>query len=407
MTAIASLDLQVGDTPVPVHGTVTIPPGLDGGAISFSFAGLRPAALAKASPALAMLGGLDAAVDGEGRIDAGSGAPAFDLQLTSRPGILRVMGVVVPLTAASLHASGTPDSITLRGLRLVVHPPSSDAATSLAVSGTLHRAAGKNTADLSLDLDRLRFADLPALWPEGLAGDARRWVTENITDGTAHDGHASIRLAANDDLSMVQVSRIDGTLPANGLTVHWLRPVPAAMDGQAVLRITDPNALEIDIASGQQAANGADAPPLTIAGGTVRITGLEQPDQIASVDLHLTGAVPTVLGLLSHPRMDLLARAKVPVRNAEGRVDGSVTVTLPLLARLRLDQVGIATQDHLSGLRLPGILAGQTLSQGDFELTANKDGMRLQGHGVLGRFRPTSRRLSISGLDRRTRRSRR
>ena len=389
VTVIASLDLQTGNTAVPIHANLILPPDLAEATLAISFTSLRPTALAKTSPALAMLGAFDALVDGHATINDRpegdrAGGPTVDLQLTAGPGSIHLMGASLPLTAASLHASGTLDTIALETARLTLQPPSSDTPTTFALSGTIHRTPGQNSADLTLDLDRLRFADLPALWPQRLAQDARAWITENITDGTAHNGHASLQLTTNDDLTKVQLHRITATLPASGLTVHWLRPVPAVVNGQAILRITNPNALEIDIASGQQTPNGRDAPPLAIDSGTVRITGLDQPDQNASVDLHLNGAIPTVLGLLSHPRMDLLSRAKMAVRNADGRLDGKLKVTLPLIAELRLDQIGITTQDHLSGMRLPDVLAGQTLSQGDFELTANNDTMRLQGHGVLG-----------------------
>ena len=335
-------------------------------------------------PALGALSGFDAAVNGQGTFDSGPDKTGFDVHLTSGPGTLHEMGTDLALTGAMMHISGTPDAVTLDPLRLTIHPPSSDTQSMVVVSGSAHRTGSAIDANLSLGIDRLRFADLPALWPTTLAHDARRWVTTNITDGTAHNGQVSLQLVTDDNLDTVQVNRISGTLPGDGLTVHWLRPAPPAVNGQAVLRIQDPGSLAIDIASGQQLPNAPGAAPLKIEGGTVRITGLDQANQNASVDLHLSGPLPTVLGLLSSPGMNLLAHSTVPMHSADGRVDGTVSVGFPLVNPLRIDQVAITTQSRLSGLHLPDVLAGQTLSQGDFELTANNDSLTLQGSGTLG-----------------------
>ena len=48
-----------------------------------------------------------------------------------------------------------------------------------------------------LDLDQVAFADLPALWPEGVGGNgARPWIIENITGGIARNGHIEVSIAA-------------------------------------------------------------------------------------------------------------------------------------------------------------------------------------------------------------------
>lgn len=384
LTATASLTVQLAGTHLRVNGAGALPEHSDSESIAFDFAGLRPTALGQAVPALAALTGFDAAVNGRGTVDSGPGATRFDVHLTSGPGMLRVMGTDLALTNATMHITGTPDAVTLGPLRLTVHPPASDASTTIAASGSVQHNGHTIDAALSLGIDRLRFADLGTLWPTDLAHDARRWVTTNITDGTAHDGQVSLHLATDETFGTVRISQISGILPGDGLTVHWLRPVPPAVNGQAVLRIQDPGSLAIDIASGQQLPNAPGAAPLKIESGSVRITGLDQPNQDARVDLHLSGPLPTVLGLLSSPGMNLLAHSTAPMRNADGRIDGTISVGFPLLNSLRMDQIAITTQSRLSELHLPAVMAGQTLSEGEFELTATNDSLNLQGRGTVG-----------------------
>ena len=204
----------------------------------------------------------------------------------------------------------------LRNLLLTVpgHPGGTDSVVHAA--GSLDRGADHLTAALGIDLDHVDFADLPRLWPAGVGPGARAWVTENITAGVAHDGHVEIGLAVAPDFSAVTLTRATGTLAGDGLVVHWLRPVPPIDNGSAVLNILDPDTLEIVLRSGHQqpdtgtAAAGA-APAgdsgLSLHGGRVRITGIMQRDQFATIEAQISGKLPDAIALLREPRLQLLS----------------------------------------------------------------------------------------------------
>ncbi len=114
------------------------------------------------------------------------------------------------------------------------------------------RRADQISADLSADLDQVNFADLARFWPEGIGGNAREWLVANIPVGIARNGHVDLGLAARPDLSAVELTRASGTLDGEGLQVHWLRPIPPIDNGQAQLRMVDPDTLEITVTGGRQ-----------------------------------------------------------------------------------------------------------------------------------------------------------
>ena len=91
-----------------------------------------------------------------------------------------------------------------------------------------------------------------AVVARGVARDARAWLVANIPVGIARKGHVDVSLAASPDFSSVELTRASGTLDGEGLQVNWLRPVPPIENGQAQLRIVDPDTLEIIATSGQQ-----------------------------------------------------------------------------------------------------------------------------------------------------------
>ena len=250
------------------------------------------------------------------------------MSLQAGAGTLRIGAGSTPIVGASLVASGTPDTIRLEVAQLQLRAHPGEAVSTLSATGTLERAESRIEAALSLGVDQVAFADLPVLWPEGISGDARAWIVQNITSGVARDGHADIGLAANADLSAVTLTRASGSLDGSGLTVSWLRPVPPIEQGRAVLRIVDPDTLRIDVASGRQRLRNGDA--LMLTGGSVRITGLMQHDQVANIKAGVTGSLPDTIALLHEPRLQLLSRHPVSLNDPAGDVAATVAVDLPL-----------------------------------------------------------------------------
>ncbi len=134
---------------------------------------MNPAALARAVPALAAAAALDATVALQGEATVG---PDLTLRHASvhaeaGPGTVQLPAKGGGTSAGhfasmALDAEGTPAQVRLRGLTLVLAPPSGNPATTAVISGVADRADGRFTARMAVDLDRVAFADLGALWPE-------------------------------------------------------------------------------------------------------------------------------------------------------------------------------------------------------------------------------------------------
>ena len=165
------------------------------------------------------------------------------------------------------------------------------------------------------------FADLARFWPEGVGVGARRWLLANIPVGTARNGHFELASAAPVGLTSVELTRASGALDGVGLQVHWLRPIPPIDNGQAQLRIVDPDTLDIIVTGGRQRLrNQKETSPagLQIRGGKVRITGIMQPRQVGVIEAEIAGPVPDALALLREPRLSLLSRHPIDLKNPAG-----------------------------------------------------------------------------------------
>ncbi len=385
----ADLSLALGEQQARLTVSATLAAGATETHLRARLTAIKPAALAREASGLAALAAVDAPVSGEADLDLDANLAVLTVRLTARAGSgnVTIGQSNVPIVGAALAVSGTPDALTLQILQATLRGHEGGPQTLIQARGTAQRSSGRMDSTLSLDLDQADFADLQRLWPAGIGGNARDWILENIPSGMARNGHFEIALAAPEDLSSVELTSATGTLNGEGLQVWWLRPVPPIENGMAQLRILDPDTLEIVVASGRQRPRSQKSDTgnggLQIHGGRVRITGVMQRDQVAAIDADIAGSVPDTIALLREPRLGLLDRHPIDLKNPAGQATVKLTVGFPLERKLRMDDVAIHAQSHLEGVHLGGIAAGRDLDQGVLDLNATVDGLKVNGRALL------------------------
>jgi hypothetical protein len=377
----ADLSLALGVQQARLTASATLAAGATETHLRARLSAVTPSSLAGMVPALASL---DAPVETDAALDLDANLAVRSARLTLRAGAgaMRIGATSVPIVDAVLVASGTPRDFALQTLRVGVIGHTGGPETHIDARGTVRRDADKTSATLSLDLDQVDFADLSRLWPEGAVSGARSWIVENIPAGIARNGHFDVGLAAGSDLSSVALTSASGTLDGDGLQVHWLRPIPPIDNGQAQLRILDPDTLEIVVASGRQMQRNQRG-GLQIRGGRMRITGIMQAHQVATINAEIAGPVPDAIALLREPRLALLDRHPIDLKDPAGQATVKLTLGVPLELNVTLDSIAIRAQAHLEGVHLGAIAAGRDLDQGVLDLDANPDGLKVNGRALL------------------------
>jgi hypothetical protein len=344
-----------------------------------SLSDLDPARLAAEIPALDALAAVDLPVGLKGRLVLDRDLVMISADGEARLGAGRVLlgRGALPVARGAIEASATPRAVTLHRLAADIAVPGGK-VSHLNGTGRVRRETDGVSAHLALDLDRVAFADLPDLWPDGVGGKGTKaWITENITAGTASGLHVALDARAGPDLSGITVTSIRGGLEGADMTVHWLRPVPPVEGVGAHLSFVSPDALEIAVQGGRQGG-------LKVTGGTVRISGLAGADQFADIAVDIAGPVADAIGLLRHPRLRLLERRPVPLRDPAGTMQGRIEIErLPLESSVSLDDLRVRATADLAGVRLRGIAAGHDLEDGRLALAASNDGLKVQGTAQL------------------------
>jgi hypothetical protein len=378
----AVLTLALGQQTATLRANATLDAGRGRSHLQLSLTPVAPAALAGSSPRLSALAALDAPVALDASLNLDPSLVPEDGRLAVRigSGTAGIGASRVPIKEAVVVLEGSSDEVRLRMAHLTLQGHEGGALTNIQLSGGMTRTNGRYDASLGLNLDQVAFSDLNRLWPEGVGGGARDWILQNITGGIARNGRLNLTINAGPDLTGMALTGASGTLDGNGLTVHWLRPVPPIEDGVAQLRLLDADTIEIAIASGRERVGRSG---LALKGGMMRITGVSQRDQASTIQGDVTGSLADVIALLKEPRLELLDKHPVELRDPAGDAAIALNITLPLESKVQMADVGIHARAHLNGVHLGGLVAGRDLDHGMLDLDATADGLSVKGQAQI------------------------
>jgi hypothetical protein len=382
LSGTGGLMLETGHVDLRARGSIDGATGR--GSVTITMPAMRPATLAGSAPMLAPLAAIDApatlsvdvSLDGLriptmaiARLRVGAGA--LDLGAHGR----------LPLTA--LSADLTLDEDTLRLERAVLQPAAPAGRTMagappvITAQAVATRGDGRWRAEATLGLDQVAVADIAQYWPAGVARGAREWITENLTDGIARDGTWQITAEWDPASGAAGIASLSGTLEAEDLEVHWLRPIPPAVGAAGRARF-GLDAITIDITAGTQSGTA-----IAVREGSVRI-GLTTDPETAEMDFVVGGPAADVWGLLRHQRLGLFSRRAPPITEVRGTLrEARLSLAFPMIAELPIEAMRISATGRVSDIRIPRLVLGKDLERGNFEFTADPAGLRANGTATV------------------------
>jgi hypothetical protein len=355
------------------------------GAISVaaSFADVRPGSfaglLSGIDPALAELVAVDVPLRGTITADIDPTAsvvrPTVAFRIEGSAGVVSHPRFSAPVPVRGLKAEGRLDA---RRARLELERATMTLGSAAAPGPTLGLSGAAQERDDArifagtVTLRHLAMEESGLYWPEGLAEGARKWVTRNITGGSLDTLAAEFSIRApNDDSEKIEIQRSDGTLSYHGLDVQYLREVPAVvgLDGTAVF---DRTALRL------KAVEGASQ-NLRVQDVAIDITGLDEREQTAVVDLGIEGAVRDAMDLLDYPRFDLVSKLGIAPADTGGSFAGRLMVSVPLIADVTFDDIGLHFAASIDEASIRDIRPGFNAGNGQLDLDVDTSRLHVAG----------------------------
>jgi len=113
------------------------------------------------------------------------------------------------------------------------------------------------------------------------------------------------------------------------------------------------------------------------------VVGLTKKDQTATVQCETNGSVVSAIALLKEPRLQILDRHPIDLKEPSGLAHLSIRAVVPLLRDLQIDDVAIRGTGSLSKVHLTGIVAGRDLDDGTLLLDADTNHLSIKGAAKL------------------------
>ena len=337
----------------------------------------NPADLARAVPALASLQALRAPLT----LDLGATLTpdlvptAWQFDAAIGPGSIAVADGTLQVAGGKLSLSGHGAITTISALALDVTARHGADVSHFTGSGQFTRDANGVAGTILLDAGTVSFADLPDLWPQGVAPGARAWVTTHLSGGTARGGHLSIGISAQPDFSGLALTSVTGGFEAEDTSLTWLLRVPPITHGRATFSLADRSHIAIQIHSGQQGT-------IAVGGGSFDITNLGDHPR-AALAVNAAGAVPDLLNLIAVPALHLLDRHPLDFTRPSGAFTGHLALSFPLRGQLKAKDFTFDARVQGTDVHLGQLAARHDLDHAALFVTVNDNGLVASGRGEI------------------------
>ena len=226
--------------------------------------------------------------------------------------------------------------------------------------------------DIRAEAEGMTVDELVAFWPIARAGNARAWVDTHITEGRLDRVTAQMRLGGTEpqlaldfDYSGVRVDYVDG-----------MSPVEEAR-GTGHVTFHD---LYMALDSGRLAPGDGD--PLELAGSRLAIRGFWDGVPPAEIALKATGPIGAALTVIDQPPLRLMSRLDRELDPIDGMASVEVDLTIPLIRKLRLVDIGVDARAALSEVSTTFAISPRQsvdVRADRLQLAADADGLRLSG----------------------------
>ncbi len=213
-------------------------------------------------------------------------------------------------------------------------------------------------------------------WPKALGTDAWTWVTSHISEGRVDTAEAAVKLWSPDGEAF-EVVEVNGTMRVTGATLDYLPPMPTVKNVDATM-VFDDRRFDILIAGGQ--GDGG----LKVTSGIVKLTGLDEVDQYADIDVSISGPFDSALKLIESEPLAFASKLNIDPATARGDADVDLKLKLLLAKDLTVNDVTVAAEARLRSVDLDGVVLGRSIRDGDLTLSVDNDGMDVRGTVGMG-----------------------
>ncbi|HEY7550241.1 MAG TPA: AsmA-like C-terminal region-containing protein [Hyphomicrobiaceae bacterium] len=248
--------------------------------------------------------------------------------------------------------------------------------TEVSAQGELSDIGGVIAARLDGKIGAMSVGLLKTLWPSWLAPHTRTWISRRLVGGDVNGGSFKlVRGAGKSSGGWTPVSdsdRLIFTLEGADLDFALLEGVPALHAPRALLTI---EGTSVEFSMPEATIASADGRKFSLKSTFAVDLSQPQPRQ-GQLAIKGSGPLSLAIDLMEQQAPHLLQNAGVTLAGADGKIEGTVTIGMPLVPDMQLRDIAVDGKVRVSDARVPqalgphdvqGINLAVDLSPGAFE----------------------------------------
>ncbi len=308
-----------------------------------------------------------------------------------------------PIKQAKFEVNLKPSKITLSQLTLETKDAFAQLTGSIKGKSILTDFQGGQDLSIILqgNLDRLPVDLIDVYWPHGLASDARKWVTTNLSKGEATN--ATIQMKAvlkGGGNPHLMIERLSGDIDASGVDVGYLGNLPKVVNTSGHCNYTKSNF----IINAHGMCDG-----MAVKDAHLDISQLDQEHGHMDIDLRVDGSVKSALTLISQKPLELTQKLGLDPKLFDGQSETHLKLSFPLDDDSGLDAVNVNSASTIRNASMTHAKFGKIMTAGELSLTATNDHLDLKGMALVldhpsdiqasKSFKTNDRSLHVQGKD--------
>ncbi|WP_415920261.1 DUF3971 domain-containing protein [Tateyamaria sp. SN6-1] len=250
-----------------------------------------------------------------------------------------------------------------------------DKGQALVARGALTAEEAGWRYSLDGQMDGLLPERMFELWPEAALTPVRDWLAANLSGGVMRNLDLVLR---------------DGPQSAPDLyvsfdyedaQVRYVKTLPPVTDARGTFSLLD-NRLVVSVDAGT--VTPPQGGPVDVAGSSFIIPDVAvRGGAPAVVRLEARGAVTSALSLLDQPPLNVMQRAGLAPDFAEGQLQASGTLALPLSRGLTVRDVTYSATATARNVRSGTLIADRVVAADTLRVSADQTGVAVSGPGTL------------------------
>ena len=249
---------------------------------------------------------------------------------------------------------------------------------SISTRGIIDEETDQVHLETHVTVQKIPFKDLEKVWPKGAADPARKWITENITQGLSPK--ASLIMKSHFDFSaqnpFFTLGSLSGVIEIKNAVLGYVETMPKVNNLTATARF-DKNQFDIHIKSGE-------THDLKISSGDLFIGRFSDKVPSLALEVDITGDLGNVLSLIDHKPLEYAKDYGLNPKTSTGQTQAKLKMKFPLLSPFETNKIETTVNAKVTGATLKD-LAGLNvlLSKGDLDINVGAEQVSVTGHAFL------------------------